>query len=217
MRSLLCVIFLLAGFSSSHAAITMAVDQQSPAALKERASQLAKQIGSQLGTGVDVIVLPDNAQLEAWLNRYATAELAVVEASFLASRPGQFVTIGPVGRDFVLIGRQGIGGELPQRLAAMLGAGGERPVMTGEGAKPPAGQIRAATKPATEPEMQYGPSKSVNEDRYFVSYVYRERLNRTPDAEHLEYWTEQLQKGAVTKPQLFESACDLENKKCGDR
>lgn len=217
MRSLLCVIFLLAGVAASHAAVVMAVNQQSGAALKERAGQLARQIGNELGVSVDVLVLPDAIQLEAWLNRYATAELAVVESSFLASRPGQFVTVGPVGRDLVLIGRQGIGGELPQRLSAMLGGRGERPIIPVKSAKSAAGQPPAAAMPVAEPERQYGSSKSVNEDRYFVSYVYRERLNRSPDAEHLEYWTEQLQTGAVTKSQLFETTCDLEKKSCGNR
>jgi hypothetical protein len=71
---------------------------------------------------------------------------------------------------------------------------------------PPQQPPPAARKPSS--------SKSVSEDQYFVIYVYRERLNRQPDPEHLAYWTQQLQSGAVTKQQLFEVACDLEKKSC---
>jgi len=215
MRSLLSMILLLATISTANAAVNLAVSQQSGANVREQADQLARQIGSGLGTTVNVVVLPDAAQVEAWLNRYATAELALVEASYAAGKPGQFVVIGPVGRDLTLIGRQGISGDLPQRIAGVLAGGSGR--STAVGSKVPAIAAKVVEQPRKAPAAveSFSPSKSTDEDRYFVSYVYRERLNRSPDAEHLEFWVQQLQSGAVTKQQLFEMACDLEKKSCG--
>jgi len=215
MRSLLSILLLLGVMTSANAAVNLAVSQQSGAVVQERAGQLARQLASKLGTVINVVVLPDAVQVEAWLNRYATAELALVENAFVAGKPGQFVVIGPGGDNLTLIGRQGIAGDLPQRIAVALEGTGGRSVpaasslATVERAKvvaPPQPPPIAARKPSS--------SKTVSEDQYFVIYVYRERLNRQPDPEHLEYWTQQLQSGAVTKQQLLEVACDLEKKSC---
>lgn len=207
VRTLLCVILLLSGVVSAHAAVTLAVSQQSGTAVRERADQLASQIGSGLGTTVNVVVLPDAAQVEAWLNRYATAELALIEASHVAGKPGQFVVIGPVGRDLTLIGRQGISGDLPQRIAGVLTGEGGRPVAIN--VKTPSVQAKAAEQAQRSPaaDVDYSPSKSASEDRYFVTYVYREKFGTEPGPERLEYWTGQLQSGVLTKKQFSEQLC----------
>lgn len=221
MKRLLVVIpMLLLSLAPVHAAITLAVSQQSGATVQERAGQLAGQIGRELGTRVEVVALADASQVDLWLNRYATAEMALVETSHTAGKPGQFVIIGPVGRDLVLIGRQGISGDLPLRISGLLGGEGGRSVSptAGDVPRPPAAQrtpARAAQAPVAATDS--GVVKSIEEDRFFVRYIYRERLNRDPDADHLEFWTEQLQSGAVTKQQLYEMTCDLEKKSCGIR
>ncbi|NJC88707.1 MAG: DUF4214 domain-containing protein [Desulfuromonas sp.] len=214
VRTLLCIVLLLSGVVSTHAAVTMAVSQQSGAAVRERADQLAGQIGGGLGTTVSVVVLPDAAQVEEWLNRYATAELALIEANYVAGKPGQFVVIGPVGHDLTLIGRQGISGDLPQRIAGVLAGTGGHPAAVN--VKTLSAQTKAAEQLLRTPTagMNYSSSKSASEDRYFVSSVYREKLNREPSAERLDYWTRQLQSGAVTKRQLFEMVCSPEVKGC---
>ena len=86
MRSLLSILLLLSVMTSANAAVNLAVSQQSGAVVQERAGQLARQLGSKLGTVINVIVLPDAVQVEAWLNRYATAELALVENAFVAGK-----------------------------------------------------------------------------------------------------------------------------------
>jgi hypothetical protein len=218
MRYLLSVALLFSTLASANAAVTLAVSQQSGASVQERASQLAKQLGKELGTAVNVVVLPDAAQVEEWLNRYATAELALVEASYVAGKPGQFVTIGPVDRDLTLIGRQGIGGDLPQRIAGVLGRGGKLPAMTTAKPAIAAPAARTAPQQATTPRaMEFGQSKSASEDRYFVGYVYREKLGIEPELERLDYWTEQLQSGALSKRQLFDMACRPDAKDCNFR
>jgi len=217
MRYLLSVALLFSTLVSAHAAVTMAVSQQSGASVQERAGQLAKQLGKELGTTVNVVVLPDAAQVEDWLNRYATAELALVETSYIAGKPGQFVTIGPVDRDLTLIGRQGIGGDLPQRIAGVLGKGGKLPAMTAAKPASAAPAARTAPRATPPPAMEFGQSKSASEDRYFVGYVYREKLGIEPELERLDYWTEQLQSGALNKRQLFDMACRPETKDCNFR
>lgn len=214
MRYLLSVALLFSTLVSAHAAVTMAVSQQSGASVQERASQLAKQLGKELGTTVNVVVLPDAAQVEDWLNRYATAELALVETSYIAGKPGQFVTIGPVDRDLTLIGRQGIGGDLPQRIAGVLGRGGKLPAMSTAKPASAAPAARTAPQATAPPAMEFGQSKSASEDRYFVGYVYREKLGIEPELERLDYWTEQLQSGALSKRQLFDMACRPDTKDC---
>ncbi|MCM2263571.1 MAG: DUF4214 domain-containing protein [Desulfuromonadales bacterium] len=213
VRTFLCIMLLLSGFASAHAAVTMAVSQQSGTTVRERADQLATQLGRGLGTTVNVVVLPDAAEVEAWLNRYATAELALVEAGYAAGKPGQFVVIGPVG-ELTLIGRQGISGDLPQRIAEVLaGGGGRQPAGKAPAASPAVGTERPRETSATV--VRYSASKSVEEDRYFVIQVYREKLHREPDPEGLEYWVKQLQSGAMTKRQLFDTICDPGTKGCG--
>lgn len=207
MKTLLCIMLLLSGLVSAHAAVTLAVSQQSGAAVRERADQLARQIGGGLGTTVNVVVLPDAAQVDAWLNRYATAELALIETSYVAGKPGQFVVIGPVDRDLTLIGRQGVSGDLPQRIAGVLaGTGGKSAAVN---VKVPSAQAKAAEQTQRSPaaDVGYSSSKSVSEDRYFVIYVYREKFGTEPTQERLEYWTGQLQSGVLSKKQFSEQLC----------
>lgn len=211
MRILLSAALLLLIIAPAHAAVKMAVSQSSGAAVTERARQLARQLGSETGTPVEVVELPDAGQVEAWLNRYATAELALVESSFLSGKAGQFVTIGPVGGGLVLIGRQGISGDLPQRAGRIIEGKGERPVVraaTVQAGVPPKPVEQAApvVRPATA-EVDFGKSKSESEDRYFVTYVYREKFGRDPEPERLVYWTRQLRSGVLSKQQLFEQIC----------
>ena len=123
MKALLVVVLLLSVFVPAHAAVTLAVSQQSGPAAREQASLLAGKIGSVLKAPVKVVELPDHGQVEAWLNRFATADLALFETSHVAGKPGQFVTIGPAGEGLTLVGRQGIAGDLPRNIAAILGGG----------------------------------------------------------------------------------------------
>lgn len=211
MKAILCALLLLTTVAYAHATVILAVSRQSGEAVQERAAQLARQLGAELGTAVSVAVLADAAQVEAWLNRYATAELALVESAYLGARPGQFVNIAPVGRELVLIGRQGVGGDLPQRIAAILGGGRERPAATVAAASPEIVSRPAAPSPSAAVtgarEAQYSSSKSADEDRHFVTYVYQEKFARYPEPERLEYWTGQLRSGALSKQQLFEELC----------
>lgn len=207
MRYLLCVALLCMSVVTARAAVTMAVSGQAGAPVQERAAQLARQLGGELGTTVKVVTLADDAQVEAWLNRYATADLALVESAAVSRKPGQFVVIGPAGRDLTLIGRQGIGGDLPQKLAGILNKGVD-PVRTPAvvpTAAPPA--VAAGGRvPAPAPAV-FTSAKSAGEDRYFVGYVYREKLGIEPELERLDYWTRQLQDGTLSRQQLYEMAC----------
>lgn len=213
MRALLCIVFLLFAMVPAHGAITMAVNQQSGKSVQDRAEQLSRQLGRELGMAINVVSLPDAVQVEAWLNRYATAELALVEAGYVAGKPGQFVVIGSAGQGLMLIGRQGIGGDLPQKIADVLDGGGEgapvsapKPAVAGP-ARPVPDEPRSAARSAAPPTMAFSPSKSAAEDRYFVGYVYRQKLGIEPELVRLDYWTQQLQSGALSKQQLFDMAC----------
>lgn len=216
MRFLLSMILLFAMYGTSGAAINLAVSQQSGKAVQERAGQLADQLSRTLGTPVKVVALADAGEVAAWLNRYATAELALVEAAYAAGRPGQFVVIGPVGRDLVLVGRQGIGGDLPRKAAGAIGGGMERPAASSAPMSAPVTAPVAAAAPALTPAApaaaavptdSFSASKSASEDRYFVIQTYREKFGRDPEPERLEYWTEQLQNGALSKRQFSEQVC----------
>lgn len=220
MRTLLCIAFLLSTFASAHGAITMAVNQQSGNAVQEQAGQLARQLGSELGTPINVVSLPDAVQVEAWLNRYATAELALVESGYVAGKPGQFVVIGTVGQGLTLIGRQGIAGDLPQRIAGVLDRGGvaapmpESKPAAAATAQPLPVAPRPAARTVSAPAMTFTPSKSAEEDRYFVGYVYRQKLGIEPELVRLDYWTQQLQSGVLSKQQLFDMACKPGSEGC---
>lgn len=223
MRALLCSVFLLFTLVPAHGAITMAVNQQSGKSVQDRAEQLARLLGSELGTVVNVVSLPDAVQVEAWLNRYATAELALVESGYVSGKPGQFVVIGSAGQGLTLIGRQGISGDLPQKIAGILDRGGvAAPVPPPKSAavatvQPPPVEPRPAARTVLAPAMAFTPSKSAEEDRYFVGYVYRKKLGIEPELVRLDYWTQQLQSGALTKQQLFEMACHPETVGCDFR
>lgn len=207
MRIFLFIPLLLLWITPIHAAVNLAVSKQSGPAVLEQASQLARQLGSGLGTSVDVVELADAGEVESWLNRYATAELALVENAYAAGKPGQFIVIGPVGRELTLIGRQGIAGNLPQRLATVLTGGSARQAESI--VKPAATSERVAKVPLKAPStaVNPGPSKSAEEDRYFVTYVYREKFGGDPDPERLAYWTAQLQSGVLTKQQFQQQLC----------
>lgn len=220
MRTLLCIAFLLSTFVSAHGAITMAVNQQSGKSVQDRAEQLVRQLGSELGTAINVVSLPDAVQVEDWLNRYATAELALVESGYVAGKPGQFVVIGSIGRELTLIGRQGIAGDLPQRIAGVLERGGvaapvpaPKPVAA-ETVQPLPVAPRPAARTLPAPAMAFTPSKSAEEDRYFVGYVYRQKLGIEPELVRLDYWTQQLQSGVLSKQQLFDMACKPGSEGC---
>jgi hypothetical protein len=118
------------------------------------------------------------------------------------------VVIGAVGRDLTLIGRQGIGGDLPQRIAAVLEGRGGRPV-SAVTTPLPANSVQNAeqTGRTLAAPKDVSPSKSINEDRYFVIYVYREKFASEPSPERLEYWTQVLRNGVLTKQQLYEQIC----------
>lgn len=212
MRRILCGILILLCTSVAHGAVTLAVSEGSGAPVHDRARQFAGQAGNRLGVPVEVVVLADAAEVEAWLNRYATAELAVVENAFVAGRPGRFVTIGPLGDGLTVIGRQGIAGDLPQRLAGLLdGSAGPVPSppprVVPPPATPPAAPVRTGAEAGTIPRLGASASKSANEDRYYVTYVYREKFGRDPEPERLEYWTRQLRSGVISKQQFFEQLC----------
>ena len=216
MRRLIFGLFLLAlAPAAAGAEVSLAVSQQDGATAREAAERIATRLGG-AGEAVRVVVLAGNDQVEAWLNRFATAELAVVKAGYLSSRPGQFLVIGHVAADLVLIGRQGIGGDLPQRAATAISGGGERPATVSKAAAAgvsPASAPPAATAPAPVsipvpgPAESYSSSKSSSEDRYFVIQVYREKFARDPEPERLEYWTRQLQSGVLGKRQFSEQIC----------
>lgn len=213
MKTLLTLLFCSLCSLPVQAAVTLAVSQQSGPAVQGRAGQLAGRLGSKLGTTVTVRALADSAQVEEWLNRLATADLALLESAYVASRPGRFIVLGDAGHGTTLVGRQGIGGDLPQTAARLLGDVARLP------APPPPGERRAAAAqvPPTAGKVSFSPSKSVNEDRYFVTYVYQEKLGRNPDPERLEFWTGQLQSGALGKRELFDKACRPEQQGCNFR
>lgn len=209
-----CLLALLP--AAAGAVVNLAVSQQDGATAREAAERIAARIGGGAGEPVKVVVLADNDQIETWLNRYATAELAVVKTGYLSSRTGRFLVIGPVAADLVLIGRQGIGGDLPQRAGTAIGGGGERPatvstaaaaVVAPPSAAPAASAPAPVSAPAPTSAESYSSSKSSSEDRYFVIQVYREKFARDPESERLEYWTLQLQSGALSKRQFAEQLC----------
>lgn len=215
MRHFLLVVVLLAQAVVADAAINLAVSQHSGTAAAKQAEQLARRIGDRLATPVNVVVLADAAQVEAWLNRFAAAELALVESDFVSARAGRFLVVGPAGGNLLLVGRQGISGELPQQLAPLLAAKPSAPAPAGK-PRPASGGKRPDGPPATAAPA-FSPSKSVEEDRYFVGYVYREKLHLTPAKDRVDYWTAQLQEGKVTKQQLYDMACRPEEKGCSFR
>lgn len=211
----LCLFALLP--AAAGAEVNLAVSQQDGATAREAAERIAARIGGGAGEPVEVVVLADNDQIETWLNRYATAELALVKAGYLTSRTGRFLVIGPVDADLVLIGRQGIGGDLPRRAATAVGGGGERPAAVSTAAAAGSGPSAASaaiapasapvSAPAPAPVESYSSSKSSSEDRYFVIQVYRDKFGRDPEPERLEYWAQQLQSGALSKRQFADQLC----------
>lgn len=212
MRTVLAALILVMIIGSADAAVNLAVSQQGGANVREAAGRVAGQLSRELGTVISVVELADNAELESWLNRFATAELAVVESAYVAGKPGQFVMIGPVGRDLMLVGRQGISGDLPQRAATVLGTGATQPAIR-EAAAParPAPRIAEPQPERTgvvaAPVAPANSSKSSSEDRYFVIHTYREKFGRDPEPDRLDYWTQQLQSGVLSKQQFYEQIC----------
>lgn len=219
-KLLLATVFstlLAANSQVVQAEIILAVSEQAAPAIREQAAQLAGRFGSETGTSVVVRPLADNATVELWLNRLATADLALLEESYVTEHPGRFIVIGTTGKGGVLVGRQGIGGDLPQKAARLVKVGDRLPPashgLTGVQTAVPIATRHPPATAGNRPAI----SKSLNEDRYFVTYVYQDKVGRDPEPERLEYWTNQLRSGALSKQQLLDRACRPERPGCNFR
>lgn len=119
----------------------------------DRIRPLADHLAQQLGEEVEVKPLADTETLLNWLERFAMLDLAVLPSAEVAARPGRHLVLGKIGAngEMSLITAQGGGGDLPQRLGAVLkesGANlwGTQVIADKEPTKPRT--IKAATPPA---------------------------------------------------------------------
>jgi hypothetical protein len=98
-------------------------------------------------------------------------ELALLSAKDVKNNPGRFLQIGPIDEQgkFRLVCRQGVGGDLPQRITAIVREGGVVPWMsTAEGSSPASersvsaesGAASADQKFVTRDELQHVPPLS---------------------------------------------------------
>lgn len=145
---LLCLLCLL--FSSPvEARFTLGVVTHGASATLSaaQAEALAAQLGAQLQAEVAVKELADAATLLSWLDRFAMLDLALLSAQDVAANPGRFLLVGPLGAqgELSLVCRQGIAGDLPQRLAGVVRSAGFAP-------------WRPAAAPANQPPPQALPA-----------------------------------------------------------
>ena len=172
------IILLLLGLLVSRpveARLTLGVvtgsDEATTQLTSEQADSSASLLAEKLQLEVVVKVFSDSATLFDWLDRFAMIELALLSAKDVKNNPGRFLQIGPIDEQgkFRLVCRQGVGGDLPQRITAIVREGGVVPWMsTAEGSSPASersvsaesGAASADQKFVTRDELQHVPPLS---------------------------------------------------------
>jgi hypothetical protein len=146
-------------------------DEATTQLTSEQADSSASLLAEKLQLEVVVKVFSDSATLFDWLDRFAMIELALLSAKDVKNNPGRFLQIGPIDEQgkFRLVCRQGVGGDLPQRITAIVREGGVVPWMsTAEGSSPASersvsaesGAASADQKFVTRDELQHVPPLS---------------------------------------------------------
>ncbi len=88
----------------------------------EQAGSLARLLAEKLQEEVAVKEFSDSATLIDWLDRFAMIELALLSTKEVKNNPGRFLQNGPFDEQdkLRLVSRQGVGGDLPQRITAIV-------------------------------------------------------------------------------------------------
>ncbi|MCK4509077.1 MAG: hypothetical protein KAU27_11070, partial [Desulfuromonadales bacterium] len=99
-----------------------------------QANSLATLLAEKLHEDVAVKELADSATLINWLDRFAMLDLALLSTKEVKANPGRFLLVGPFGAQdkFNLVARQGVDGDLPQRIATIVRESGFTPWRTVE-------------------------------------------------------------------------------------
>jgi len=131
----------------------------------EQAERLVAALGKALGEEVELRVFHSREELDQWLLKFTMLDLALYDAAFLAKRPGTYLVIGATdgtGKLFIT-SRQGIAGDLPQRIAKALQqplavTKGKASTKSGKQAAPekplkakPVAQVAASQPPSATP------------------------------------------------------------------
>ena len=118
------------------------------------ARSLASLLAEKLQEEVVVKELTDSATLISWLDRFAMLDLALLSAKDVQANPGKFLQIGPFDEQgkLNLVSRQGVAGDLPQRLAAIVRESGFVPWRSVEALAPAAKPSPMQALPPAVPE-----------------------------------------------------------------
>ncbi len=87
-----------------------------------QAVSLASLLAERLHEEVVVKELADSATLVNWLDRFAMVDLALLSTKEVKANPGRFLQIEPFDKrgKFTLVARQGVAGDLPQRINSLV-------------------------------------------------------------------------------------------------
>jgi hypothetical protein len=119
-----------------------------------QANSLAILLAEKLHEDVVVKELADSATLINWLDRFAMLDLALLSTKDVKANPGRFLQVGPFGAQdkFNLVARQGVDGDLPQRIATIVSESDFAPWRTVEAIVTPAQQAAEEIPSPAEPE-----------------------------------------------------------------
>ena len=133
---MLLLLWLATPLASVHARLTLGAAPEATPELPsvEHAERLAAALGKALGEEIELRVFNSREELDQWLLKFTMLDLAIYDAAFLAERPGKYLVIGAAddaGKLF-LTSRQGVAGDLPQRVAKAL----QQPLALAKGTTP---------------------------------------------------------------------------------
>ncbi|MDT8444891.1 MAG: hypothetical protein RQ722_11390 [Desulfuromonadales bacterium] len=181
-------------------------DEAAGQVTSEQAGSLANLLAEKLQEKVAVKEFSDSATLINWLDRFAMLDLALLSAKVVKDNPGKFLQIGPFDEQgkLSMVCRQGVGGDLPQRITAIVRDSGFVTWKSiAQGTTPASPRMHKSGFPA-EPE-------SFSADKEFVTQV---ELQHVPPLSPGRSWVPQessvyldvLPAGEVLAPQVDLSA-----------
>lgn len=128
-------------------------------AAERQARDLAAGLAEALGDDVSVRLFDDQQQLGQWLNQFAMIDLAVMDRDFLERHAGEFLVLGPADGSsrLLVVARQGVPGDLPQRVARVLQRHGGVKIPAAARDRADAIVSAAAQQPSPAAELRAGP------------------------------------------------------------
>lgn len=161
LLSIVLLLWLATPVDEGQARLTLGAAPEATPGLAsvEQAERLAAAFAKALGEDVELRVFNTREDVDQWLLKFTMLDLGLYDAAFLAERPGKYLVIGSVdgaGKLFVT-SRQGVGGDLPQRIAKALQqtpvlAKGSVPAKTGK--KPASAKMAKAGNAAPAAPVQ---------------------------------------------------------------